>query len=265
MPTTDFPEGFCPMTYDLQKASMLKRLSAFILDFILLVVLITGFAWSLSAALNYDHYSNTLQDCYGRYEQEYGIDIDITAEEFNSLSKEEQQKYYDANKALGADKEAQYAYNMLINLTLVITSLSVLLGYLALEFLVPMLFGNGQTVGKKVFAIAVMRTHGVKVNGICLFIRTILGKCAIETMIPLFILIMMFFGTIDIFSLAILAILVIAQLATIVVTPTNSALHDKLADTVAVDMSSQLIFESDLARTAYQKKIAAEKASKQSY
>ena len=46
---------------DLQKASMLKRISAFILDVILLAVAITGFAFFLSAVTGYDSYNESLK------------------------------------------------------------------------------------------------------------------------------------------------------------------------------------------------------------
>lgn len=61
--------------FDLQKASMLKRASAWLLDVILLSVLATGFALLLSAAFGYDNYNDNLQRYYTEYEQLYGIDL----------------------------------------------------------------------------------------------------------------------------------------------------------------------------------------------
>ena len=139
---------------DLQKASLTKRLSALLLDMILLVTLACGFGMVLSAVLNYDGYTATLTDCYEKYEQLYGVDFDITAEEFEALSQEQQLLYHQADEALQSDEDALRAYNMVINLSLVVVSIGILLSYLVLEFLVPLLIGNGQTVGKKVFGIA---------------------------------------------------------------------------------------------------------------
>ena len=50
------------MMHDLQKASLMKRISAFLIDLILIMILITGFAWVLSWATGYDQYSNTMND-----------------------------------------------------------------------------------------------------------------------------------------------------------------------------------------------------------
>ena len=58
------------MIYDLQKASPLKRASAWLLDIILLVILACGIGMVLSAALNYDQHSQTLAACYEKYEKE---------------------------------------------------------------------------------------------------------------------------------------------------------------------------------------------------
>ena len=44
--------------YDLQKGSLLKRASAFILDGILLVILAVGFAFAASAIFHYNTYSD---------------------------------------------------------------------------------------------------------------------------------------------------------------------------------------------------------------
>lgn len=253
------------MIYDLQKAGVLKRASAYIFDMILLLVLATGLAFVLSALLGYDRYSEQLDACYAKHEEQYGITFEITQEEYDALTPAQKQNYDDATAALNRDETAVRAFNMMFSLMLVILTLSILVGYAILEILVPLLFGNGQTLGKKIFGIALMRTNGVKINTVCLFIRTILGKFTIETMIPVLLCVMIFFGVIGILGPTILFILLVAQAAVLIVTRTNSAIHDLLADTVVVDLSSQMMFNSELERLDYQKKVAAERAAKKPY
>lgn len=253
------------MIYDLQKASMLKRISAYILDLILLVILVTGCAALLSSVLHYDSYSDSLLDYYTKYETEYGTSFDYSEEDYNALPAEDQQKYDDAYAALIADEDAMYVYNMLINLTLLMLSISILVSYAVLEFIVPLLFKNGQTVGKKVFGVAVMRTGGVKISTVSLFIRTFLGKFAIETMVPVLLLMMIFLNAIGVVGPAIILALLVVEVVLMVVTRTNSTIHDILSDTVTVDLSSQLIFGSEEELLEYKKKAAAEKAARQDY
>ena len=253
------------MIYDLQKAGMWKRISAFLFDNILLLVAIVGIMALLSTMLGYDKYSDTLNAAYEKYETQYGITFNTTQEQYNAMTEAEKANYDAAYEALTADEEAMYAYSMMVNLMLVILSGAILLAMFIFEFAVPMLFGNGQTLGKKIFGIAIMRTDGVKVSGPLMFIRTILGKFTIETMIPVIILFMMFLGTIGIIGPFIFIVLLVLQCIMLVMSKSGRLIHDYLAKTVAVDMSSQMIFDTVEDMVEYKKSVAAEKAAKQDY
>ena len=250
---------------DLQKASMLKRISAFILDVILLAVAITGFAFFLSAVTGFDSYSEKFNEIEASYAQQYGVDFGMTYEEYEALSDEQKKNYELASEALSKDAEANRAYGMIVNLTLVITSISILLGYLLLEFVVPLIFKNGQTLGKKIFGIALMRNDGVKINTVMLFVRTVLGKYTIETMVPVLVIIMTFFGNAGIIGLAVLLLIGILEIVMLCTTKTRSCIHDVLAYTVAVDMHSQMIFGSVEELLEYKKKLHAEVVADSDY
>lgn len=253
------------MGYDIQKAGMWKRIAAWMLDAILLSVLAVGFAYLLSTMLGYDVYGNTLDAAYARYETEYGVVFDITQEAYQAMTDAERLNYDAAYGALIADQDAMYAYNMMINLTLIVTTGGILLGIMLWEFMIPMWLGNGQTLGKKAFGLGLIREDGVKLNNMQLFARTLLGKFTIETMIPVYILLMLFWGTIDLTGTLILAALLLGQAVCVGMTRNNSAIHDLLAGTVVVDLSSQTIFHSREDLIEYQKRVAAERAARQIY
>lgn len=254
-----------PMIYDLQRASMLKRISAWLLDAILLCIVATLMAFLLSAALNYDSYDARLEARYAHFEAEYGVTRNLTQAQVDAMSSEERANLEAASKAIAEDEEAVYAWNMMLQLMILITSFGILLAYVVLEFTVPMVLGNGQTVGKKVFGIGVMRQDSVKVNGVCMFIRTVLGKYAVETMIPVMMLLMLFMGTIGILGWLIVGAILIAEVALLATTKERCMLHDKLANTVTVDIASQMIFNTPEDLMAYKQKVAAEKAASQPY
>ena len=128
-----------------------------------------------------------------------------------------------------------------------------------------MIFGNGQTIGKKVFGLGVMRVEGVKVNGVCMFIRTVLGKYTIETMIPVMMALMLWFGSIGEVGWIIVAVILVTEAALLLTTRERAMIHDKLANTVTVDIASQMIFNSHEDLIAYKEKVAAEKAANQVY
>ena len=224
---------------ELQKASFWKRISSYLFDVILVIVLTVGFAVGLSSALNYDSYTKQLSTYSQQYAQEYGIQMDITEEEYNALSQEEKTKYESANEAFSKDPNVIQLNQTIVKLTLIIIGVGLLLAHLIWYFGIPLLFKNGQTLGKKIFGIAVIRTNGVKASNPVLFIRAIIGQYAIETMFPIFLL------TIGVVGVVVIVMLLILQIAMIAVTQTRSAIHDLLTDTVVVDFSSQLIFETE--------------------
>lgn len=246
--------------YDLQKANMWKRLSAALFDFIMLGIVAVGVALLLSVVLGYGAYSDQLGELTARYEAEYGLDFDISAEEYEALPEEQKQAYLAADEAYGSDPEVSYAYGMIVSLSLLITTFAILLAYLLLEFLVPLLLGNGQTLGKKIFGVGVMREDGVKLPPILLFTRTVLGKYTVGTMIPVYVIIMVYFNMMGIFGTVIIGALLLVQAILFFGTKTHTPIHDKLAHTVTVDLASQMIFDTPEALLEYKKRIHAEEA-----
>ena len=148
-------------------------------------------------------------------------------------------------------QQGLHSQSLLQNLQLIITTFGILIAVLLLEFIVPMSLGNGQTIGKKVFAIGVMRQEGVKVNGVCMFIRTVLGKYAIEPMVPVLMVLMLFFGSVGEVGWIIVGVIVIAEIVLLATTKEHCMIHDKLANTVTVDLPSQMIFNTQEELIAY--------------
>ena len=258
------------MIYDLQKGSLLKRASAFLLDGILLVILITGFVFAFSAIFHYNRYSDIYSEGLERFSEQFGIDLNNIPDE-STLTEEEKSVYYAAWDAMSEDGEMVHAFNMMISIILMEISLAIVLSYLVLEFIVPLLLKNGQTVGKKIFGLGVMRTNGVRIRGVSLFIRTFLGKCIIETMLPVLMFIMMVFSYWDImasvglFGPIVIIVLFVAQVILVFWTRKHMMIHDLLSDCVVVDLGSQLIFESEQGRLEYIMKKDAEEAARSPY
>lgn len=248
---------------DLQRAGMWKRLSAALFDSIILFTVIVGMALLLSSVLNYDSHVNRMNELEQQYGEEYGVDLNITLEELKALSEEERQVYEAADEAYSQDPDVIYTYNMMLSMAMVIITFAILLGYLLLEFLVPLLLGNGQTLGKKLFGIGVMRIDSVRLPSVLLFARTVLGKFTIGTMIPVYVVIMIIFGRLGMFGTVLIGALLLAQAILFFGTYAHTPIHDKLAGTVTVDLASQMIFDSPEALLEYKKRIHAEAAAKQ--
>lgn len=297
------------MIYDVQKANVLKRASAFLLDIILIACLAVGFMALLSLICDYDtHYDafysiqQTTKDSYVErykapgivlnyddednfsarevewinYYQEHGIDLGIDQDTYNALDSEQQtvfnafatQASTEMTEALYANEEFIAEYNLWMSLTIMMISIGVLLAVAVWEFIIPLFLKNGQTVGKKVFGIAVMHTNGVRVRPFSMFVRSILGKYVFELMVPIFIVLMMYFGILNaIIGIVLLVLIVALEVGVFIYTrnTSHSLLHDLIAKTVTVDLASQMIFENEDERLEFLKQEQRELDERNNY
>ena len=262
------------MIYDLQKASFWKRASAFLFDLVIMLVVVVGVAALMSTLMHYDTHIEVIQTkktehiaaAEAAYEQEHGVSckLDLTLG-YEKMSEAQKEIYHKADEALSKDKDVQTATFLLLNYSLVICLVSTFLAYAVLEFAVPMIFGNGQTLGKKLFSIGVIRTNTVKAKPFVLFVRMLFGKYTIETVLPLFVVIMMFFGIIGIVGPVVILGLLLLEVIAVLATRTRSPLHDLVSDTCVVDLSTQMVFESEQVLLDYKKKIHEENVANSSY
>ena len=256
------------MIYDLQKASFWKRASAFLFDLVIMIVVVVGIASLMSMAMKYElHYSNMEHERdveKQKIESEYGCELDLSVG-YSQMTEQQKEMYEKLDNAISENDTFQAAAFLLLNYSLVICLVSTFAAYAILEFAVPMIFGNGQTLGKKLFSIGVIRTNTVKASRLVLFVRMLFGKFTIETVLPLFVLIMMFFGIIGIVGPVVILGLVLLEVVAMLATRTRSALHDLIADCCVVDLSTQMVFESEQALLDYKKKIHEENVANSPY
>lgn len=252
------------MNYDIQRASMLKRVPAWLLDIILLITVATGFLALWSQVFDVMPHVEKLSGIVEKYEAEYGGQLSMSVEEYEKLTAEEKlaadEISLEIDKALNQDPEALKALETVATYIFAMLSLSILCAYVILELLIPLWLKNGQTLGKKCFGVALMRKDGIKVTPFMMFARTVLGKCTVETMIPVLALVLMLLNIAGpIFWLGVAVLL--AQIIVPLATRDKTALHDLMACTVAVDLSSQMIFDTPEAMEAYYAELYTDKTS----
>ena len=269
--------------FELKKIGVIKRFSALLLDAILLAVLSTGFMFVISLICNYSGQEAKAIDYYNQWdefrkdyipevaehygftyeESEDGASYTITKvdengdvksasldEVVNALATDEHKSdrmeeifatYQKLPTILAVNTQYEYLYSMLFT----IVSVGILLAYLVLEFIVPIILKNGQTVGKKVFNICLVKPNCVKITNISLFARTLIGKYAIETMFPILLVFLFLFGGIGVLAIILLAAITLLNVILFIATKNNTPIHDVIAVTVAADKSLQMIFESE--------------------
>ena len=86
--------------YGIEKASMLKRISAYILDAILTVILASGFVFAISAIINYDSYYDKMNQYYDEFEEENGFSFNMFSKNEDELNDKEKQIKEISSKAL---------------------------------------------------------------------------------------------------------------------------------------------------------------------
>ena len=249
------------MEFSLQRANGWKRISAFLFDGILLCIVAVGIGTLLSLLLGYESYSVRMEESFARYEEEYNVSFSITKEEYDAFSEEQKARYDSAYAALTEDTEAMEVYQKIVNLMLLMVTLSLLAAFLILEFAVPLWMGDGRTFGKRIFGLALTTKEGVKIRTSALFIRTVLGKFTIETMIPAYVITMLFFNIVGMFGTLMLLVLAGCELIMYFISEDRMLLHDRMAGTVVVDYASQKIFDTYEDMMEAKKKAAKEKAA----
>ena len=253
------------MKTDIQKADVWKRISAWMLDIVLILVLAVGAAWLVSVVLKFDTHYDVIMEKEQHYVDVYGIDTEMTQEDIDALVGEAKENYDNYIKARNSDGDLATAYYLVITQSFSIVALGIILAYVALELIVPIIFKNGQTLGKKIFGLGVVHTNGVRLGGQAHFVRSIIGKCTIEALIPVMIVLMIYFQKIGIVGIGVLVLYVILQIFVVCSSRTRSAIHDLLSDTVVVDLASQYVFKDADELMEYKNKVHEEIVSKQDY
>ena len=78
---------------DLQKATLSKRVSAFLFDIIIFFIVVVGVSCIVNPAVGYDAKVDQLEAIYDEYSERFGIDTELTQEQFDKMTKEEQDAY----------------------------------------------------------------------------------------------------------------------------------------------------------------------------
>lgn len=141
--------------------------------------------------------------------------------------------------------KTNHQYEYVYTLLFMMISVGLALSFLILEFIVPVCLKNGQTVGKKVFSICLVRPNCVRIANVALFGRTILGKYAIETMFPILLVFMFFLGGGGIVTVILFAAIFLLNIILFFATKNRTPIHDVIAVTAAADMKLQMIFASE--------------------
>lgn len=268
------------MDTSLQKADIWKRISAFLCDATCIIFLSLAMVLLLTLVTGLNNHAATMNDRRESIIKEAGYVLPDEVPEGNeeggensipkeniypssnedveNLSGEALERYKATDKKIRTDEIYVKEFTLFVSISLIIITFSILISFLIFEFTIPLLLKNGQTLGKKVFGVAVMRADGVKITPSLLFLRAIVCKFTLETMVPVMALIAAAIFQWWIMAGILIVGILVLQAVLLFFTKERTTIHDTCTYTVTVDMGSQKIFDTVEEKAEYIARIQKE-------
>lgn len=260
--------------YEIQKAPLGRRLLAVIIDVTIFVLLSLGIGRVLTNqiinnAFNYQTIIQNWQDetvsfGFARIDGTSGdyvlIDFSEDEEALDTLIQthgvtladrglatidEETSKYViagDIEDQLIALEELFYANPDVMAIAkektfadFVKTAISTFLAQLLVYLVIPLVFKNGQTLGKIIGRVGVIGANGLKVKPLNIILRFLIGIFLVETLATI-----VLYSISELFGILVLLL----SSALVLITTKSRAIHDLIGGTVVVDMNSQYIIDT---------------------
>lgn len=218
--------------YGINPASVLNRIMSGLLDFILTVVLATGFFSLISRVLNYDDISNQLM---GKY-VEYGVYIedDNGGYQYNGHTYSivvDTTTYNEVKERFNNDAVAVNLEYKSETCAFASISTGCLLSLIVIDFVLPLLFKNGRTIGGIMMKVGLISKKGIKISNVQLFARCIIGRYIIETIIP--IILWALYGVVGVFVFCIGLVFIIT------LSPNHQLPHNIVSNILTCDQNLQ--------------------------
>lgn len=213
---------------------MFRRFGAFIVDLCLVIVVTVLIALPLRGISGYATTSDSMNAIFDRIASKHGVDINMTNQQYNALPDEEKLAVDAALLEISEDEEAAELYTKTVRLLMIVVFSSLLVSVVLLELVLPLVFKNGQTIGKKLMRLKVERRDETPLNFVTMLLRSITGKFFIDYALPVFFFLSFVYANAGRTPLTGLLMLELGQIVCIVATKERRAIHDVIAGTRVV-------------------------------
>ncbi len=237
--------------YSIKNAGFFQRLVAFLFD--LIIIFFLNFTLSVIAIVpisNHFGYDDLVQEYNAQLLEfnlgEYDENNEFVIFNFDDINQDDLQAFYD-------DPEAKAISNRKYVFDLIQISAGLFIAEIIVMFIVPLLFKNGQTLGKKLMKLGLVDNYGLRVKPMNVFVRFLIGWFVFETAMSL--ITMTMFG---------LPIFILVSMLMLLLTKNKRALHDVIGSTIVVSLDKMVVFDSGEERQAaiQQERMEREAASK---
>lgn len=134
----------------------------------------------------------------------------------------------------GTELISENGFNSALFLLFFDISFGIFLAYLLSEVFIPLLLKSGETIGKRIFSLSLVRLDNRRVGGGTLILRGLVGKYLIETL-PVVLLSLCSFFFYSGICLIIAILLTLFFVAFAVFCNDHRAIHDIISGTVVVE------------------------------
>ncbi len=173
-----------------KRPPMVKRFAAMVIDAILVIVLATGIAFLVSKIYNYDKYYNAVYQAqidYGVYIPSDDGNITYNGKTYIICTEDKSLTQDEANariKALTSDQTFKDNYYKMNLGPIIITSSALLVSLLIYEYIMPIFFKHGRSLGKYLFGIGYVNEDDLDISMKNLTVKFLFGKIIVNTVIP---------------------------------------------------------------------------------
>lgn len=258
--------------FELRQAKISKRIAAFVMDMIMFFIIFAGALFAFEnfsvdynenrivyeeKCLEHNLSFETINENGEKYVKTWTIQDYLESSYASSSCKvsnssnltsvssecqEEFNKFFlKNNENFSKDEVALKAFNNVLNYRISFYAISTLVGLIIVNLVFPLIFKNGQTLGKKIMHLGLVSKKGIKVSKLNVIGRFLLGIFAVEVM-PL----MMYFAASNVFGMtAIIGVLVtVVNFCLIVFTKNHTMIHDYIGGTIVIDLDTTVIFNT---------------------
>ena len=226
--------------YTPKLARPIKRLAAYLIDIVMVLVIFTGVMFLLSEMFDYQGVNAKLEQLY----IDTGVKIadDKGVYDFCDIKNTTCEQ---SLKNLYAMDLFYELFNSIQGFLIYAPIISIFVPLLILEFILPMIFKNGQTLGMKLFNIALISKNGIKVKPIQVFVRFLFGKFIINGIVPVLGVMYIFISDgAGITGAMLLLLYLIANFACYGVGQNKTFVPDALAGCYPIDTQEQIFFDT---------------------
>lgn len=229
----------------------IKRIAAWIVDFIIVIVLATGFAFLTSLIYHYDDYYNTYIEKQIQYELYVEADEGTLTFQgknyvlYSSLDGHNDELLKEREMACGNDEEFKFANHKVLMGQIIIPITGAFASLLVCEFILPLCFKHGRTIGLFFFGIGYVTEEDIDVKIKNVFIRFLFGKFIVDVFIPFTGILLVIMNTgYGIIGLVCLLGIPIANIVLLLSSKDKRGIHDFIARMKPCDNTCQIYIKT---------------------